>query len=346
MSYAVVRFLEEDNSYSEVPVQWLTPSRSQCYWPNNVKNATQLMSKKSLPKENWTLHSIKVEGLYNTLEKARKVAQCQDYTSSEEVTRTRKNPKKKKNSSEYSSEQEESDITPPPSPGLNKTNKDIDATDIVEIPIDLQQAVSNEILFIDCQQIQENNASVDTNNICTHDFGTDSSSTGTSQNFVPQTFLLEKIYKLQIENNLMLKAITAKLEKIGLHCIETNISTEKCLILKEKLPLRNINDIKHFDELLIETEFKSVFLKFIQGIGGSSSKDFIHRCLRAVYSNEVAVMCSWLGLRGNYKISSSNSMELIKVVIKETYSAVTDKEFERTGSEWFRLAKLRLNKHK
>ncbi|KAK4882384.1 hypothetical protein RN001_005703 [Aquatica leii] len=42
----------------------------------------------------WALHRIRVEGLYDTLEKARKVAQSQDYTSTEELPRIRKNPKK------------------------------------------------------------------------------------------------------------------------------------------------------------------------------------------------------------------------------------------------------------
>lgn len=61
--YAVVYFYG-DKTYSEIPVSWLLPDNSHCYWPNK-KNPYTLMQRLAKPvihgEDKWDIFPVQVE---------------------------------------------------------------------------------------------------------------------------------------------------------------------------------------------------------------------------------------------------------------------------------------------
>lgn len=58
--YAVVQFIS-DQTYSEVPVSWLTDDRQYCYWPNKAKNAAHFIEKYVKPTKQWSKFAVAIE---------------------------------------------------------------------------------------------------------------------------------------------------------------------------------------------------------------------------------------------------------------------------------------------
>lgn len=103
-------------------------------------------------------------------------------------------------------------------------------------------------------------------------------------------------------------------------------------ILLKKLPLNNIEELKDFNEALLENEtnekafvifFVELFFEqkkckfylkvnYIRGIGGRNPKRFIQRSLSEIFTNELALKCSWCGFRGNHKIQTYKCVTIIK----------------------------------
>ncbi|KAF5279142.1 hypothetical protein FQA39_LY18320 [Lamprigera yunnana] len=88
MSFAVLRFLKEEGSYSEIPTIWILENKQQCYWPNQ-KNCGSLIERSVTPSEDWSIQDIEREHtliiilILESLQKARRVAQNPSYTSNE-----------------------------------------------------------------------------------------------------------------------------------------------------------------------------------------------------------------------------------------------------------------------
>ncbi|XP_067207271.1 uncharacterized protein [Linepithema humile] len=87
--FAVVSFIDDDSDCSdeitsEVPECWLTSDRKKC-WLLKAKDVCRLIAKSTKPStkdKKWTLYDINIEGLYDTLDKARRRAD--DISSTDE----------------------------------------------------------------------------------------------------------------------------------------------------------------------------------------------------------------------------------------------------------------------
>lgn len=57
-----------------------------------------------------------------------------------------------------------------------------------------------------------------------------------------------------------------------------------------------------------------IFLQkgFITKIGGNSPRDYIHRILQKIFTNECALHCSWKGIRNNFKLYNLNLVKIIR----------------------------------
>ncbi|KAK5647430.1 hypothetical protein RI129_002322 [Pyrocoelia pectoralis] len=71
---------------------------------------------------------------------------------------------------------------------------------------------------------------------------------------------------------------------------KTNSCSETTFILKTS----------RIDKLL--SHRNRFYVKFISTIGGREVKDNIHRCLKTLFTNDIATKCSWLGQRGNFPL--------------------------------------------
>ncbi|KAK4882455.1 hypothetical protein RN001_005774 [Aquatica leii] len=250
MAFAVVAFDEEKESYSEVPVSWLTKNNTMCWWPK-FKTPSNYMIRGVQPNpSSWILCKVKVEGFYPTLEKARKMAQDRDYTSSEENIRKRKRRR-------YSD-------------------------------IEYQDSTSGE-------------------------------EHSTTRSVTPPPQMIEGTLTVTDFNNMPFIMRTCE----------------------KKLPLCNITNINEFEEFISDNEKHNIFVNFISTIGGREVKNNIHRCLKTIFTNDVATKCSWLGQRGNFCVYDLASTTTVKDVMQSTYT-ITQKQFEVICSEWFQLAKLRI----
>ncbi|CAH0556700.1 unnamed protein product [Brassicogethes aeneus] len=86
--YAIVRFVET-NDFSEIPNNWIQNRNSEkitCKWPPpTVKNTNSLIKSRCSPGIDWLSYEIEILKYCDTLEKARKLAEDADYTSSDEI---------------------------------------------------------------------------------------------------------------------------------------------------------------------------------------------------------------------------------------------------------------------
>ncbi|KAK4881215.1 hypothetical protein RN001_004534 [Aquatica leii] len=84
--------------------------------------------------------------------------------------------------------------------------------------------------------------------------------------------------------------------------------------------------------------------QYVSRIGGRNGKETLQRIYKTVFSNKFAVLCSWLGHRGNFAIKNLQTTIVIKDIKLGEYADFKEKDIESSVSEWFRLAKLRLRR--
>ncbi|KAK4886174.1 hypothetical protein RN001_002445 [Aquatica leii] len=338
MAFAVVRFVKEECSFSEIPTSWISEDKLYCYWPNQ-KNYGQLMKKNVLPSMDWLKEPIEIEGYYDTLDKARKVAEDPNYTSNEEFEKRKPQPRRWLNF-EASDEDTNESVDQPPQLKKNFKTKTT-AQPTSNNSEDARSPASSDI--IGCYQIENSCLTKITQS---EKIGTGSSVASGEQEkekYGCVSEKLDKIYKVQMENNYYLKAIYKKLNRLEVEDKKKNVHDAE--VFANTFPFEEVQQIIDFEENLVSTN-KEALTFYINRIGGKSYKDNIHRCLRTIYTNNVARFCSWLGQRGNFKVKNTKIMSAIKDVMTSTYSSLTESEFEVIVSEWFRLASSRMKAKK
>ncbi|KAJ8981437.1 hypothetical protein NQ317_015639 [Molorchus minor] len=97
--------------------------------------------------------------------------------------------------------------------------------------------------------------------------------------------------------------------------------------------------------LIEEYRVTKIKIHFLGNIGEETRKTILTDALR-LYCMKLAVGCSWLGHRNQFRMCDLQSINSIKTVIVQAYRDLKMNEFELVASEWIRLAKLRLNRQK
>ncbi|XP_053989849.1 uncharacterized protein LOC128888104 [Hylaeus anthracinus] len=117
--------------------------------------------------------------------------------------------------------------------------------------------------------------------------------------------------------------------------------------IQKSFPFKTINEIIAFEHNLSEnTDEYNKYIQYISRIGGGSGKENLIRIYRTLFSNEVAKVSSWKGLRNHFKISSLKSMLAgIQATILAQHQ-FTNKDFEDVTKEWFRQGGQRLNRQR
>lgn len=105
------------------------------------------------------------------------------------------------------------------------------------------------------------------------------------------------------------------------------------------LPLKSIDDVKELNLLLNTEEAKKQFVNiyfniffniktrqcvrntyilaflqktFLLKCGGSNARNNIHRMLKKTFTDECATLCSWKGIRNNFRFNDLNIIKVIK----------------------------------
>ncbi|KAK4886023.1 hypothetical protein RN001_002294 [Aquatica leii] len=102
--------------------------------------------------------------------------------------------------------------------------------------------------------------------------------------------------------------------------------------------------MKNFEQLIEDKINLQHFHQYVSRIGGRNGKETLQRIYKTVFSNKFAVLCSWLGHRGNFAIKNLQTTIVIKDIILGEYADFKEKDIESSVSEWFRSAKLRLKR--
>ncbi|KAB0803122.1 hypothetical protein PPYR_00092 [Photinus pyralis] len=338
-----VVYFEENESFSEIPSSWLNEDMKYCKWPKSL-NPTALMVKGIEPSDTWGNYKVRVEKFYDTLEAARKHAGT-DYTSSEEVETGRGKRKKTSVTKSTSTDDEESTKDSPPptlkkrrsSPRFSKrentrqsstnnvnnnenllsssqehgqnvpmasnTGSIIESNEGIVIMIMITLLETNGRIIQGADQIRplDNSIVLDFGNstlqelihTCDHRHDFDNIHTNMKKIFV------------------QIKSLESRLEQLN-NQNQTNIISINTEEVQTKLPLNTLEELSTLENIVAEEgEFSHKFTSYLQTIGGKNAKDALVNMLRKVFTNKLAVSCSWHGLRGNFKLSNLKFMNRI-----------------------------------
>ncbi|XP_011859056.1 PREDICTED: uncharacterized protein LOC105556572, partial [Vollenhovia emeryi] len=76
--------------------------------------------------------------------------------------------------------------------------------------------------------------------------------------------------------------------------------------IRKYLPLTSIENFLELEDVLkIDDEALTQVVDKVLLIGGKNEKDFIRRTLSAMFSDNLAVMCSWTGQKDNFKVGDT-----------------------------------------
>ncbi|KAF5269589.1 hypothetical protein FQR65_LT05927 [Abscondita terminalis] len=70
----------------------------------------------------------------------------------------------------------------------------------------------------------------------------------------------------------------------------------------------------------------------------------IRRSLRKLFSDKLAIRCSWTGRKNNLPLNNLKIMEVIKIATRKKFGNLTDAEFQAEVGLWFRQGKLRFDR--
>nr|XP_034194208.1 uncharacterized protein LOC117610679 isoform X2 [Osmia lignaria]XP_034194210.1 uncharacterized protein LOC117610679 isoform X2 [Osmia lignaria] len=344
-NFAVVTFPSDGNNeeeiVSEVPSLWLSSNLTECWWPS-VKNINTFIVKQTPPVNNdpkWTLHPIKFHGHYDSLDEARQRAT--NYSSSDEsnTNQIKKSCIKRSLNTVYNNESESDSDDPrsiiPNPPNLKDTNVSQSEKNIQSISNILDSTIINNIdmeildgTIVPHKSIQDVYTLVS------------GMSDKMEDNF-------EKIYTAITTISLNIQDIDTRLKNMETQHNQhkSKASAMDTSNIQKSFPFKNINEVIAFENSLSEnTDEYNKFMLYISRIGGGSAKENLIRIYRTIFSNEVAKVSSWKGLRNHFKISSLKSMLTgIQATTLAQYQ-FTNKEFEDITKEWFRQGGQRLSR--
>lgn len=383
VSYAVVHFIKS-NDYSEIPSSWLTKEKNKCWWPK-VKNVSQYINHSVTPDPTtWEIYDVEVEGFYGTVQLARKKAEDNNCTSTEENVFRGKDQRKKKrklltSDDSESSEDLESKYYKPP-PQLNKKSNVI------------KQNYKISTLNVSHDKLPDSILSSSTTNICDGEFScTDVLVNENNQNsnvitlneipvviasnstYTPPAFEIEEPIRLNREvTSGIQKPVTdassntynkvqrilqectlikmyVKSIDIRLKCLENgkkknDSDGEEVQIIQDQLPIKTIDQLIHFDQSMENENVKKAFIMYVKRIGGANGTDNVKAIFKRIFTNQLGTKCSWLGQRNNFKICDLSLITVIQNAVLSTHYNFQEIHFQKAASEWFRLSKLRLSR--
>ncbi|XP_029167429.1 hybrid signal transduction histidine kinase M-like [Nylanderia fulva] len=83
---------------------------------------------------------------------------------------------------------------------------------------------------------------------------------------------------------------------------------------------------------------------FFYLLGGDSPQDQIKHSLEKMFSNKLAMKCSWKGQKGNFAINSLLLIDIIKKAARKHYPMLTDRHYVNYVSAWLKYAKTRYDR--
>ncbi|CAL1671768.1 unnamed protein product [Lasius platythorax] len=112
--------------------------------------------------------------------------------------------------------------------------------------------------------------------------------------------------------------------------------------ISKYLPLNSIENFLELEDILKDDdEALTQVVNKVLLIGGKNEKDFLRRTLSAIFTDNLASICSWTGQKNNFKIKDTYIIIGIKKAFRTAFPRVTERDFEFSIMEWFRFATVR-----
>ncbi|KAM0727249.1 hypothetical protein ACS0PU_006581 [Formica fusca] len=315
MSFAVVIF--DNNEVSEVPDNWLIDKGGEdyCWWPPaHMKNLTSLIANCVKPNEStWSLLHVTVEKYCNTIEKARRIAEDSQYSSTDDAElgkgyRKHRPAKKYLNISSSDNESNEEIATSE----KNKTTK------LPCIPPLLVQHYNNS-----------KNQNITTKSIRSSQSNHDLEVSNKVQESTSSILRYNENRDERSDLISILKRIEEKLDNLTRICavfqfdfndIQQRVDRITPIVkicgptenIRKLLPLTSIEEINNFERFLKEEKNLVEYKTFIGKIGGHSVRENIKRVLSSIFDDRLAKQCSLKGKKNNYGIEKLTILKIIR----------------------------------
>eukprot|EP00102_Acyrthosiphon_pisum_P026431 XP_016663641.1 PREDICTED: uncharacterized protein LOC107884970 [Acyrthosiphon pisum] len=155
------------------------------------------------------------------------------------------------------------------------------------------------------------------------------------------------------DNSIILKSVLEYVKRIDsrLYKIEEELKHGNQNIMQQKplndefvslFPMKEPSEITNVDLRLENSpEFEKQFKMFMKTISGVKVKNFVKRVLSRLFTNKLAMNCSWCGLQGNFGLQKLKMFSLMNGVCKTIFNDCTDSMFEELVKEWFKHGKPR-----
>ncbi|CAH0559359.1 unnamed protein product [Brassicogethes aeneus] len=361
--WAVVNFVE-DEKVSVVPSSWLnyTEDAVSCYWP--PKNAGKHIKNHTKPEITWEKWKISILKQTNSYVEAREfvklVSEAEDVTNTDihgnqsfgRGQRKRKLPVHFNNNWDEQEDVEENDyaesfaMTPPPylSCDVQTASK---TTIPAEVPTRLLarssinktttivRTVSSELDTVITSVAEHNNIGNMTERECRSD-----NVFSVPRNFEDSPIIKHISNQLGVIKELVQRLVDAENRReAGNGNMNNSITNFELVPKKQFLKYRKLvlfdEDIKNNQEAERQNE-TALYL-----LGGASYKEHIRRGLRKLFSDRLAIKCSWTGRKNNFPLQHLKILELLRTATRKKFGQLTDAEYQQEVALWFRQAQLR-----
>ncbi|CAH1176594.1 unnamed protein product [Phaedon cochleariae] len=359
--YSCIIFCNEsdvnEESVAEVPITWLDETNTICKWPPSPALVSLYINRYKTPMDNWISYNVKVTATFATLEEARnfnkgesnvscsgrRLVKSPDIYSPDEFLEPRKVkrptlPPNIDHSNIRPLVQSYNEDSPENYPDKVYTVLQGPNRECIESEDDISEAsgYNSEPISYPSMESGPHVASVSAPADISKETRPHVASVRAPD--IPketaESCLNDRIINLLLDIKLEIGTLTNKLTEQGL----LNVESDPIL---ETLPLKNLEDFRSLEgKVNTDPILKKKLYKTYESIGGNGSRDFVIRCLKRSFTNEMAELCSWTGQKDNYKVADSPVLKLLYMAVKKT-TGVSEKDFEICVKDWLRHAKQR-----
>ncbi|CAH0550731.1 unnamed protein product [Brassicogethes aeneus] len=136
-------------------------------------------------------------------------------------------------------------------------------------------------------------------------------------------------------------------QKVDLILERTGISLSGSTDLLPNLPLKSVDEVKEFEDLLLShDECPKQYVTCLKRVGGRDLGDCIKNVMNKTFTNNAGQYCSWTGKGGNYKLEGTTILKTIIDSIKQIRTESTDTDIKVKIMNWLQYAGVRHNRQK
>ncbi|KAK4878139.1 hypothetical protein RN001_010645 [Aquatica leii] len=106
------------------------------------------------------------------------------------------------------------------------------------------------------------------------------------------------------------------------------------------IPIDSADKLQSLELELNDPTSNNFLMLFMKKVGETNGREFVVRNLRKIFVDSFASKTSWCSQRNNIRFSNLKLIKLLQDVTDSIFK-LTDKEFEKTASEWFCQSKQR-----